>query len=62
MVRGRARSLPKSPIGRIFANTAWLLGGKGFGALCGIAYLTILTSSSARAHGNVRARVRVAVR
>ena len=43
MVRGRARSLPKSPIGRIFANTAWLLGGKGFGAVCGIAYLAILT-------------------
>jgi O-antigen/teichoic acid export membrane protein len=43
MVRGRARPLPKSPIGRIFANTAWLLGGKGFGALCGIAYLAILT-------------------
>ena len=43
MVRGRARSLPKSPIGRIFTNTAWLLGGKGFGAVCGIAYLTILT-------------------
>ena len=43
MVRGRARSLPKSPIGRIFANTAWLLGGKGFGAVCGIAYLALLT-------------------
>ena len=43
MVRGRARSLPKSPIGRIFANTAWLLGGKAFGAVCGIAYLVILT-------------------
>lgn len=36
---------PKSPIGRIFANTAWLLGGKGFGAVCGIAYLAILTRS-----------------
>ena len=43
MARGRAPTLPKSPIGRIFANTAWLLGGKGFGALCGIAYLAILT-------------------
>ena len=43
MVRGRTRSLPKSPIGRIFANTAWLLGGKAFGAVCGIAYLAILT-------------------
>lgn len=28
---------------RILTNTAWLLGGKGFGALCGIAYLAILT-------------------
>lgn len=45
MVRGRARPQPKSPIGRIFANTAWLLGGKAFGALCGIAYLAILTRS-----------------
>src|SRR5690349_11556532 len=36
---------PKSPIARIFANTAWLLGGKGFGALCGLAYLAILTRS-----------------
>ena len=45
MARGRAPTLPKSPIGRIFANTAWLLGGKGFGALCGIAYLAILTRS-----------------
>ena len=41
----RARPQPKSPIGRIFANTAWLLGGKGFGALCGLAYLAILTRS-----------------
>jgi O-antigen/teichoic acid export membrane protein len=39
----RVRSQPKSPLGRIFANTAWLLGGKGFGAICGIAYLAILT-------------------
>lgn len=28
---------------RIFANTAWLLGGKGFGALCSLVYLVILT-------------------
>lgn len=39
----RVRPQPKSPLGRIFANTAWLLGGKGFGAVCGIAYLAILT-------------------
>jgi len=30
-------------MGRIFANTAWLLGGKGFGALCSLVYLIILT-------------------
>lgn len=41
--RARARPQPKSPLGRIFANTAWLLGGKGFGAVFGIAYLAILT-------------------
>lgn len=34
---------PASPIARILANTAWLLGGKGFGALCSIVYLAILT-------------------
>lgn len=32
-----------SPLGRIFQNTVWLLGGKGFGAICGLAYLAILT-------------------
>ncbi|QSR16766.1 lipopolysaccharide biosynthesis protein [Novosphingobium sp. KA1] len=32
-----------SPLGRILQNTAWLLGGKGFGAVCGIGYLAILT-------------------
>jgi len=45
MPASRARPTPASPIGRIFANTAWLLGGKGFGALCGLAYLSILTHS-----------------
>lgn len=35
--------MPQSPMARIFANTVWLLGGKGFGALCGLAYLAILT-------------------
>lgn len=35
----------RSPLARIFANTVWLLGGKGFGALCGLAYLAILTRS-----------------
>lgn len=45
MAPPRARSLPKTPMGRIIANTVWLLGGKGFGALCGLAYLAILTHS-----------------
>jgi len=34
---------PATPLARILANTAWLMGGKGFGALCSIAYLAILT-------------------
>lgn len=38
-------AVPRSPLRRIAANTAWLVGGKGFGALCGIAYLAILTRS-----------------
>lgn len=32
-----------SPIMRILANTAWLLGGKGFGGVCSLVYLAILT-------------------
>lgn len=39
----RDRPVTQSPIRRILQNTAWLLGGKGFGAICGIAYLAILT-------------------
>ncbi|MFA7596573.1 MAG: oligosaccharide flippase family protein [Novosphingobium sp.] len=35
----------QSSFKRILLNTAWLLGGKGFGAVCGIAYLAILTRS-----------------
>jgi len=34
-----------TPFRRIMENTAWLLGGKGFGAICGLAYLAILTRS-----------------
>ncbi|MET0252338.1 MAG: lipopolysaccharide biosynthesis protein [Novosphingobium sp.] len=41
--RSRQRLQAKTPIGRMVANTAWLLGGKGFGALCGLVYLAILT-------------------
>jgi O-antigen/teichoic acid export membrane protein len=29
----------------MFANTIWLMGGKGFGAICSIAYLAIVTRS-----------------
>ena len=37
------RVKPTTPLARILANTAWLMGGKGFGALCSIVYLAILT-------------------
>ncbi len=37
------RAKPSTPLARILANTAWLMGGKGFGALCSIVYLAILT-------------------
>ncbi|MCT2398567.1 lipopolysaccharide biosynthesis protein [Novosphingobium mangrovi (ex Huang et al. 2023)] len=39
----RDRHENASPLGRILQNTAWLLGGKGFGAVCGLLYLAILT-------------------
>jgi O-antigen/teichoic acid export membrane protein len=32
-----------SPFRRILQNTVWLLGGKGFGAICSVVYLAILT-------------------
>lgn len=32
-------------MGRLLANTVWLLGGKGFGAVCSLIYLAILTRS-----------------
>jgi O-antigen/teichoic acid export membrane protein len=37
------RAKPSTPLARILANTAWLMGGKGFGALCSIVYLALLT-------------------
>ncbi|WP_156495467.1 lipopolysaccharide biosynthesis protein [Croceicoccus estronivorus] len=37
--------MPDSLLGRMFANTVWLLGGKGFGAICSLLYLAILTRS-----------------
>ncbi len=42
---GKVRPMPESLLGRMFANVAWLLGGKGFGAICSLAYLAILTRS-----------------
>lgn len=36
---------PNSLLSRMLANTAWLLGGKGFGAVCSIVYLAILARS-----------------
>lgn len=33
----------RSPLGRILANTGWLLGGNVFGALCSLVYLFLLT-------------------
>lgn len=37
------RAEPMSPLRRILANTAWLLGGKTFGAVLSLIYLAILT-------------------
>lgn len=39
------RPKPNSLLSRMLANTAWLLGGKGFGAVCSIIYLAILARS-----------------
>lgn len=39
------RPMPSSLLGRMFANVAWLLGGKGVGAVCSLIYLGILTRS-----------------
>ncbi|MGX7896293.1 lipopolysaccharide biosynthesis protein [Tsuneonella sp. HG222] len=36
---------PPSLLRRMLANTAWLLGGKGFGAVCSLIYLAILARS-----------------
>jgi O-antigen/teichoic acid export membrane protein len=35
----------QSPLGRILANTAWLLGGKGVGGVLSLFYIAILTRS-----------------
>lgn len=43
MPRAVDRAESSSPFVRVLRNTAWLLGGKGFGAVCSIVYLAILT-------------------
>ena len=43
--RMRPQSKPTSLLGSLFANTAWMIGGKGFGAVCSLVYLAILTRS-----------------
>jgi len=44
-VRNRPRQKPASLLGSLFANTVWMLAGKGFGAVCSLIYLAILTRS-----------------
>lgn len=41
--KARSRPMPQSLLGRMLTNTVWLLGGKGFGAICSLLYLAILT-------------------
>jgi O-antigen/teichoic acid export membrane protein len=45
MVSARTGLGGNSPLGRILANTAWLLGGKGVGGLLSLVYIAILTRS-----------------
>ena len=45
MVATTKRTQPMSPLRRIFANTAWLLGGKTLGGVLSFVYLAILTRS-----------------
>lgn len=42
---GASSSGSKSGIAKILANVAWLVGGKGFGAVCSLIYLAILARS-----------------
>lgn len=39
----KANPGPRSLFARMLKNVAWLLGGKGFGAICSLIYLAILT-------------------
>jgi O-antigen/teichoic acid export membrane protein len=45
MVTARNGLRENSPLARILANTAWLLGGKGVGGLLSLVYIAILTRS-----------------
>jgi O-antigen/teichoic acid export membrane protein len=45
MVTARNGLPVNSPLARILANTAWLLGGKGVGGLLSLVYIAILTRS-----------------
>jgi O-antigen/teichoic acid export membrane protein len=46
MTSGETKSpAPGSPLKRILLNAVWLVGGKGFGAVCSIIYLAILSRS-----------------
>lgn len=43
--KGSTPPAPKSLLSRMLTNVAWLIGGKGFGAICSLVYLAILTRS-----------------
>lgn len=45
MGRDLAGTSPDSGVRRILVNVVWLVGGKGFGAVCSLAYLAILSRS-----------------
>ncbi|WP_066556224.1 lipopolysaccharide biosynthesis protein [Croceicoccus bisphenolivorans] len=43
--KGPELAASKSLLSRMLTNVAWLVGGKGFGAVCSLVYLAILTRS-----------------
>lgn len=43
MAKARKRNVATTPFRRLLLNAVWLLGGKGFGAVCSLVYLAILT-------------------
>ncbi|KHL25813.1 polysaccharide biosynthesis family protein [Croceibacterium mercuriale] len=40
-----AAPLPRKGLSNILGNLGWILGGKGFGAVCSLAYLAVLSQS-----------------